>query len=161
MDYTCCEVIGINNSEEDTCFSFTTPTKTYGGALQPWQFVLTEADFAVDCRSNVLQSVTFNFNDANELAIVYDCCKAVSVEDQTAGIASIAYQPQDGAPTANTGTPNEVRRVEVKSVKESDNTPLSEVSFILDGDLWNNSRLSGLQRRMILCHVMSSPDMKS
>ena len=102
---------------------------------------------AVDCRSNVLQSVEFNFTDANELAIIYECCKAVSFKDQMAGIASIAYQPQDGAPTSNAGTPNEVRKVEIKSVTASDNTPLSEVSFVLDGDLWNNSRLSGAVER--------------
>lgn len=46
VDYTCCDVLNIDQEEDDTCFLFTTARRAYDGVLEPWRFLLTEPDMA-------------------------------------------------------------------------------------------------------------------
>lgn len=138
ISYVCCPATPPALPTTDAqCSSVLTATRA-AGALQPWKFVLTEPDMAIDCQSRMLTGFTLEY-PSTSIQVNYTCCLFEGLSDQMGGVVSRAFQPQDFTSAAETTTPAEVRRVDVSARNATTVNQTTFVSFRLDGALFNSS----------------------
>lgn len=73
ITYKCCPATPpVLPTTDAQCSSVTTATRA-AGTLQPWKFVLTEPDMAIDCQNRMLTGFTLQY-PASNIEVNYTCC---------------------------------------------------------------------------------------
>lgn len=140
INYKCCPATKpVLPTTDAQCSSVTTATRA-AGTLQPWKFVLTEQDMAIDCQNRMLTGFTLEY-PASSIQVNYTCCLFEGLSKQMGGVVSKAFQPQDFTTAAETTAPAEVRRVDVSARNATADNQTTFVSFRLDGTLFNSTDL--------------------
>ena len=73
IEYVCCPATKPSGSTTIAqCSNSVTATRAAGN-LQPWKFVLTEPDMAIDCQNRMLTGFTIDYPGTN-IEVNYTCC---------------------------------------------------------------------------------------